>query len=228
MSIRNRRLGRAVASAGGDWFLAGGVSAANCVAAYKPLGAASLAASYVNLANPGTNDAAEGVAPAFAANTGWTFDGATTYLTTGVMPAGDQTWSVLVRYNNSSLDDNTILGGNVSAESSASFYIKAYGGDGFMRARYVNSNDSEPHLVSGVYGFAGIQPYRDGTSEGAIEAGTAAAPIPDLYIGAVNLRGEETDEAVDFWSGSIQALAIYNTTLTADQVAAISTAMAAL
>jgi hypothetical protein len=50
------------------WYVAG----QTCVAAYQPIGAPSLAASYVILANPGTYDAAPGVAPTFDAATGWT------------------------------------------------------------------------------------------------------------------------------------------------------------
>lgn len=49
-------------------------------AAFQPIGAASLAASYVSLYNPTTWDAAPVVAPTFDAATGWEFDGATTYL----------------------------------------------------------------------------------------------------------------------------------------------------
>jgi len=45
---------RSVASGVEPWWLSGGIAAANCVAAYQPKGAASLEASYVNLANPGT------------------------------------------------------------------------------------------------------------------------------------------------------------------------------
>ena len=62
-------LGRG-AGAAAQWWLSGGVSAANCVAAYQPIGATSLAASYTNLANPGTYTAAPGVAPTFDAATG--------------------------------------------------------------------------------------------------------------------------------------------------------------
>jgi len=39
------------------WYLSGGIAAANCIAAYQPKGAASLAASYANLPNPGTYNA---------------------------------------------------------------------------------------------------------------------------------------------------------------------------
>jgi len=57
-----------------DWWLAGGINAANCIAAYQPIGAADYATSKVNLANPGTYDAYEGTAPDWSAVTGWTFD----------------------------------------------------------------------------------------------------------------------------------------------------------
>lgn len=50
------------------WFTA--PSGATCVAAYDAIGAASLADSYVNEANPGTFDAAPGVAPTWAYGTG--------------------------------------------------------------------------------------------------------------------------------------------------------------
>ena len=62
------------------WYLAGGIAKANCIAAYQPKGAASLAASYVNLVTPGTYDAAPGTAPTFDSALGWTFDGTSQYL----------------------------------------------------------------------------------------------------------------------------------------------------
>lgn len=61
------------AAAGGNWWNYTGV-----VAAYDAKNAASQAASYVNLANPGTYDCtvASGT-PSWANGTGWTFDGST-------------------------------------------------------------------------------------------------------------------------------------------------------
>ena len=38
------------------WYRSGGIPAANCVAAYKAIGAASQADSYINLVSPGTYD----------------------------------------------------------------------------------------------------------------------------------------------------------------------------
>ncbi len=52
------------------WWLAGGIPAENCIAAYQPKGAASYAASKVNLANPGTYDAYEGTTLRFTLKAG--------------------------------------------------------------------------------------------------------------------------------------------------------------
>ena len=64
-------------------------------AAYEPKGAASLAASYVDLSGNG-NDAAPGVAPTLSS--GWVFNGGTQYLTTTFAPANDQNQAVFVQY----------------------------------------------------------------------------------------------------------------------------------
>lgn len=81
------------------WYLAGGVAKATCLAAYQAIGAASLAESYVNLANPGTYNLSGGVAPTWAAETGWTFDGSSQYKLTGITPAAGaaQTMSMIAR-----------------------------------------------------------------------------------------------------------------------------------
>lgn len=77
------------------WPVAGKTTAA----AYRAKGVASYAASLTNLANPGTNDATEGVAPSWAGATGWTFNGSTQHLLTGLSPTSDATWSALVRFS---------------------------------------------------------------------------------------------------------------------------------
>ena len=94
------------------WYLSGGVSRANCLAAYQAIGAASLAESYVNLVNPGTYDLSGGTAPTWAAESGWTFNGADQYKTTGIDPAANatQTWSMIVRYSNCTAGAGFMMG----------------------------------------------------------------------------------------------------------------------
>src|SRR4030042_266315 len=98
-----------------EWWLAGGISAANCLAAYQPKGAASYAASKVNLANPGTYDAVDGVAfPTWAAATGWTFNGVAQYLTSNC-PTDMKPMSYIARVKNTdNTNFNTIIGPSVA------------------------------------------------------------------------------------------------------------------
>src|SRR3989344_5141970 len=89
------------------WATSGG--APTPVAAYQPIGSASLTASYANLANPGTYTAAVGVAPTFAASTGWTFASASSqYLTTGIIH--DAGWSIIARWSGATLANSVAIG----------------------------------------------------------------------------------------------------------------------
>jgi hypothetical protein len=190
-----------------------------CVAAYQAKGAASLAASYVNLANPGTNDAAPGNAPTFDAATGWTFDGVNDYLDTGVVPTTG--YSVLVRFsdrtNGGRLIGAAMPTGNVRDElslrpSSCNWYN---GGD-FWRA--------SPTPTSGVMGVAGKDAYLDGADVGNISDAGVSTLTASLWIGARNVPGFPGF----YLAAKIQAVAIYSTTLDATQMAEITANMNAL
>lgn len=200
------------------WYLAGGVSAANAVAVYKPVGAASLATSYINLANPGTYNAAPGTAPTFAAATGWTFAAASSqYLTTGITPTNNQTWSAIIRFS----------GANNTGYPLGAMTVSPLIRFGFQRGAtdvfFYNGDvlQSVGAMTAGVIAVSGTAGYRDGVAvAGAI--GAVAGTLPEIWIGGKN-GGSLTP-----YNGSIQAVAIYNTTLTAPQVAAISAAMSQL
>jgi len=206
------------------WWLAGGISAGNVVAVYQPKGAASLAASYVNLANPGTYDAAPGVAPTFDTATGWTFNGSTQYLTTGIVPVNNQTWTIMVRFSD--------------APAAGTFQSIAglgwAGGQGFMLAittatsRRSYYSGSLVHVgiltQNGVMAIAGNQGYYNGVANGATISAAAFTNTFALVIGALN----QANSIVSFFNGKIQAAFVASSTLTAGQVAALSTAMAAL
>src|SRR5512136_2653103 len=92
--------GAAVAA---PWWNPDGVTPAANVAGWRAKGAASQAAAYLNvglLGNPNIDPAVVGgVAPAWNAATGWTGDGATTYLRTGVLGAVGMTY--IIQYANS-------------------------------------------------------------------------------------------------------------------------------
>ena len=214
---------RASARAVAPWWLAGG--APEPVAVYQPIGAASLAASYVNLANPGTFDAAPGVAPTWASGTGWEFDGTTQYLMTGVVHA--QGWLMIARITPQGWPLNQYAAG---ARSSTSTRLEL--GIGFSVSRNVFIVSHGGALVTGSgtngtnYVLAATQGagYIDGVTVGSPGAwdGTNTRAIA---IGATNNDGTISN----WWNGTVQAVAIYaSSTDHAVWVPAVSAAMAAL
>lgn len=211
------QIGGALATGGGvrKWWLAAGVAP---LAAYQPKGAASLAASYVNLASPGTFDAAPGVAPTWDATNGWVFDGSTQYLTTGITPASG--WSLIARFSNAAPADSfrIIVGARGSLNSR--LYIAAgntpqrtYGGGGALIVAGVST--------AGVMAVANQDCYWNGVAEGTTSAawsGTSSV----LWI------ARDPSGSFAYTSCRIQAAIIYSSTLNASQVAAVAAAMAAL
>lgn len=211
--------------AAADWWVVPGKT---CVAAYQPIGAASLAASYVNLANPGTYDAAPGVAPTWASATGWTFNGSTQYLTTGITPPRDQTWSLLVRYvepNWSSTGWESLMGSFSTYGGYSGFLVQgrdAIGLHFWTGTTYNNAFSVLP--LTGVFGFAGTNSYLDGVPGQTTASGPATGNHLSLWIGGLNSSGALAQPV----GGSILACAVYSDTLTAGEVATLSAAMAAL
>ena len=227
--LGGRTIGQVLGHSGGaaavPWWLYGGVSAANAWAVYQPIGAASLAASYVNLANPGTYDAAPGTAPSFDTATGWTFSAASRqYLTTGYTPANDQTCSMIIRYTDAATTGGILAGVQMSM-GTAFFGIQPLR-TGSVVGYFSGSTalTISPSLANGVLAIAGNRAYRNGSQEtGTMPVGSGTFKTP-IYIG--RMSGNESYPY--YLSCKIQAIAIYNTTLSAAQVAAISSAMAAL
>lgn len=209
-------LGQGRGGAAAQWWLSGGVSAANAIAVYQPKGAASLAASYTNLANPGTYTAAPGVAPTFDAATGWTFNGSSQYLTTGVNPSGS--WSMLLRMANAPAATRYIAG--VSATNQAFFFLNVATAVLFYNNTAATGGINKTGAPGAdVLAIAGVNAYRNGSVVSGTMPGTAQATAA-VEIGRV--------AGTNFYSGDILAFALYDTTLSAAQVAAISAAMAAL
>lgn len=207
-----------------NWWEAGGATGA--IAVYQLKGAADLANSYTDLSG-NLNHAAPGVAPTFSALTGWTFNGTTQYLTTGLAIAANS-WSALVRFSDVT-NDGWLLG---SLEAGGYRFDIAPANSG---TRVVFGNSGEigagrllkiPQLTSGTLGIAGNAAYRNGAYDGTIPAFTAyTSTLYKLYIGALNSSG---GGGGGFIAGKIQAIAIYNNTLSAAAVLAVSNAMAAL
>ncbi len=200
------------------WYVPG----KTCIAAYQPKGAASYAASKVNLANPGTYDATEGVAPAWDAAIGWSFDGVTQYLDTGVLyDTTGQKGSMIVHLTSTDNGDFILVGNGNTSFSGFGIMPNRY-----SRARWLHDGSCTAavgvFLGAGIMGIGGASAYLDGVFQGTIT--TSGRTTRAIFIGAGN---SGTGPAM-FCTGTIRQMSIYSDALSADEVAAVSAAIAAL
>ena len=203
------------------WWMAAGVTP---IAAYQAKGAVSYAASLVNLANPGTYDLTEGNgAVPWATGTGWGFVAAQQKaLESGVTPVNNQTWSMIIQYAGVLTAAYTcLMGGSGGAgpwflvyPNSAGTSVVYCNGGGVVKA---------PPLLAGNLAVAGTKGYRDGIDE-EVTISSQAGVMASVSIAAQHYPGAY----VGYITANIYACAIYSSTLTAPQVLAAATAMAAL
>jgi len=206
----------ASAAVAGWWEVAG----KTCVAAYQPKGAASLAASYVNLAQPGVNDAAPGNAPTFATATGWTFVAANSqYLTTGIVQPGSTSWSTFVRFSGS---DGVLVGAR-NDYYLQSFHLRITSSGNRSDVRLGNTATSFAYMSSGVWGYAGTAEYLNGLSRGTVVQG----PVPTGIAMTIGAENGVTGMFL-YFNGTVAAVAVYSDALTAGEAGTLSTAMAEL
>ena len=206
-----------------NWWLAGGtIPAINCIAAYQPKEAASYAASKVNLANPGVLDAVDGTAfPTWTTGIGWTFTAASSqYLKTGIKPTDN--YSAIVRFSNAS-------GVYVLARGDASTNDLLAIRPVFVAQRQYRWGNTifsgGVNTTSGVMAVTTNYGYLNGVPDIVITSAMATTLITAIAIGA----GEFTTNTFgNFFGGNVQAVAIYDTTLSDAQIAALSVLMAAL
>lgn len=182
-----------------------------CVAAYQAKGAATVESSYINLANPGVNDAVPTVAPTWDVS-GWTFDGATQYLSTGIVPATG--WSMVARFSNASGLQAFIVGS--STGNAERFFLLPRNGPNrtYGYSGVVNIGSGE--LTTGVMGIAANNCYLNGVLD-AVTTGTVITTAA-ITIGGRNSSGTVTG----FAAAKIQDVVIYSTTLTAHDMATLN------
>jgi len=197
-------------------WLAGGIPRTACVAAYEPVCAVSRADSYINRANPGTYDATAPVAaPTWADSTGWTFNGTTQYLSTGLNQADGM--SVVLRLSNLSGAVGTPFGDRgdprifLVANHPEFWHYGSYNGGGTT-------------LVGTQVQVTAITPgrgYLNGRLVTEFTYTWGGGYYLPMTIGARNYSGG----VYSFMGVDIQALYIYNVTLTPTQVKAVTDAM---
>jgi hypothetical protein len=79
-----------------------------------------------------------------------------------------------------------------------------------------------PRMYEGIIGLAGQQPYRNGLADGgAMGAWSTPESAYELYVGTLNINGAPGF----YYSGYVQALAIYSSSLSPAQMTAVTEAM---
>jgi hypothetical protein len=212
-----------IATAVRPWWLSGGVSSANCLLAYAPKGSDDLAASLVNLANPGTYNATYVNAPTFATATGWTLDGTDDYLITGLVATNDQ--SLIVRIASAATDSGAVIGAFETAQVQSHIYPKFTDNKAYFRAG-ATGTVTDGYTGSMVLAATPAKGYKDGSSVVTLATALTGTTARVHWIGSIN-QGTAITSALA-WAGVVIAAAIYDTTLTDAQIAAITTSMNAL
>jgi hypothetical protein len=223
--------GRFVPSIGGGafpkWWLSGSIPAANCIAAYAPKGAASYAASKVNLANPGTYNATDGTNyPTWDTAVGWTFAKASVQYLAAGFSASLKPFTIIVALNfPHDIATNRVIFGGSGYNCIEFGVVKINEKLWFNKSGAVAIGTSTAGLSIGVLQVGAISysavgawkfymngtPENTGTNDQTFTARTG-------IIGAANGGGTEN------FDGVMTAISYYDTVLTDAQVLAVRNA----
>lgn len=220
------------------WWLAGRVNPSSVDAVYNAAGASSYAAALVDLSG-NSNDAAttypgyvSASAPGFTASTGFEFDGVNEALYCPVAPNSAST--MIVRFSGAQMSTNSefICGSNYYAGAVLTdrFYLGAtqnvdpgknffgYGGA---------FNPGVARATSGVMALTPTVGYTRGSSNTSLTGSwTGGGTRPP--VGLAGIAHSRTTDIMIKTQVNIAAFALYNTTLTSQQIVAIMDAMAKL
>ena len=215
LSVQQTRGGAAAI----PWWLSGGISAGDVQGAWRAIGVANYAVSLINLNNPGTDNLIEGVAPTWDTTTGWTGNALNMYL---IAPDLDQaTGTLLVRFSGAIIQGVTCpMGWNIT--SGRRFAIYPSRATDEHSYRLGNVEVEVAGRVSGGVQALSNKGYLNGVPETNTASFTNQTSSP--FILARNNNG--TPDL--YFDGSVQAAVQYNRKLTDGEIAAVSTAMAAL
>lgn len=229
-------------TAGGAWWnLFGAIPLANCVGAYAAKGAASYAASKLNLATPGINDLADGTAfPTWDATDGWTFTAASSQylqIASGIITAMPITFVCLFNPVGVATAYSLMsIGNTANSHRRVLFANGAVGGDPIQAATTGTGGSTSANSTAGFtagnwFVGAGVftsttsrDAYISGANKGSNTTSNGFTGTPNLTL--IGARYQTTPGA--FLDGKIRACAFYNTNLSDAQILALSTAMAAL
>ncbi len=202
------------------WWLASSMDENRVVAVYQPLGAATVAASYVNLNGADEFDASPVVAPVFATVTGWTFNNSE-HLTTNITGTGLQ--SIMVRWT----------WDGVSGTRASMIGYDSGIREHWMEAEQVIAtifqprgyNSSSATSVSGEIDIVSCMSRNSYYLNGVFVANVGA--LDTWNEGTITIANNIVAGSIKF-TGDIAAIAIYSDQLSAGEVSEITTNLAAI
>lgn len=199
------------------WYLSGGIPAARCLAAYQPFGAASFAASKINLANPGTYNAVSAGGstrdPSWSAARGWfaSVDTGDPFVLASALAAASGQ-SLIASFRN--VD---ITGAHVAAVGIENSLIVKAVLSGTLRIAYGGTQVSYgAGKANTILAICAGKPYIDGVLQAAI--------VPAAFSGNICPFGQPGRLGIF----DVRFAAVYNTEITQAQVTALIAAMNAL
>lgn len=201
-------------------YLVGGLTVADWVVAYDAERGANLAASYINLAHPGMNDAVVGTAPTWSAGTGWTFNGSTQYLSTIPML---KTYSLAVKFSGYN-GTGQLLG---SFQNSSQAYSVSYAAPNMVVYCQASNCLNAPLMTSGVLIVNsrtnnGAMIYRNGIVDIEITGSGGTNPDVPGFIGCVHYPPIGGDGAFAFSASNIQFFGLLKPDLTVPEIQALT------
>ena len=202
------------------WWLAGGLTALDCVAAYSPKDKVTLASSYPNLNNPGTNDLNLGNAPTLHNLKAWYFKGSDNFLKTGIIVSAN--YSAIIAFADfpNITGSFTLFGAYSTAGSTKAFLIQNSLSGTPLTKNFVNGGalNNAPNAISGTLGFTGgSKAFTNGIEEATAMTGSTELPLIELYLGALNVAGTKSQ----VFQGKITGYAVYNKVITPAQYLAV-------
>ena len=202
---------QAAAAGGGWWDLNGTIS--SCVAAYQPKGAASYAATLVNLTGNATYDATEVVAPGWSSDSGWEFDNTSEGFDIGLTGLSPLSTSVIIRYWRPTLH---IYGRAIFlAGTNLRYYVLENNMCFWGSANYQTITGGGGDLIGAI---AGYKAYLNGSFTNDLDT-SKTGTMTATKIGQTYSDGTAVN---------LYAMAIYNAALTAQNISDLTTAMNAL
>ncbi len=202
-----------------DWWLAGGITPSTSYTVYDPMVAADEAASFVNLANPGTRNAVKSGTVTFTAGVGWTGNGTTGYFDTGHVVT--QNTTIITMHKNS--QSGRFICGVTQASPNRSLAIAPYSSTNVTWYRSQSFTGSASRHPAGVLALNSTNAYRDGVRDTSV-SGTWSGSATTRTI---KLLAYDDGTVKFFNGGTLHRVAIYDFLLSDAQVEAVTYAMMA-